>query len=167
MTAGRVFIPGTPRPQGSARAFVVKGRAVVTGANAKTSPWRADIHAKMLAAIGDRILIPEGPVAIGLEFVMPRRAAEPKRVTPAHSRKPDGDKLERAVWDALTGVLFTDDSQIDVWGGMKRTAAVGEQPGVWVQWSAGDDSEPRAATPTACLEPSRTEKTQNPALGAI
>ncbi len=31
----------------------------------------------------------------------------------------DGDNLEKAVWDALNGVLWDDDSWISDWGGKK------------------------------------------------
>lgn len=134
MSTSAVFVPGTPIPQGSARAFVVKGRAVVTGANAKTNPWRADIAAHVRSAIGPSIAIPEGPVAVHLGFVMPRRKSEPKRVTPAHIRKPDLDKLVRAVLDAITGLAFADDSQVTEIETHKITAGIGEQPGVYVAW---------------------------------
>lgn len=137
MSAGEVFIPGVPRPQGSARAFVVKGRAVVTGANAKTNPWRADVHAAVRAKAGDTIAVPTGPVCIALEFVMPRRAAE-KRIAVAHTRKPDLDKLVRAGLDSICGLILTDDAQVDVLGALKRTAEIGEQPGMWLRWSSGE-----------------------------
>lgn len=129
-----VFIPGTPVPQGSAKAFVVAGRAHITAANTRTNPWRADVAAGVRAAIGNRIAIPDGPVAVTFRFVMPRRKSEPKRITPAHTRKPDLDKLARALCDALTGLIFTDDSQVTELITSKRTAAIGEQPGVHIEW---------------------------------
>lgn len=135
-TTAAVFVPGTPIPQGSARAFVVKGRAVVTGANAKTNPWRADIAAHVRSAIGATIVYPTEPVALSLDFVMPRRKAEPKRVTPAHTRKPDLDKNCRAVLDAIDGLVYTDDSQVTTLIASKRTAEIGEQPGVYITWRA-------------------------------
>lgn len=133
--AGWVFVPGVPVPQGSTKAFVRGGRAMVTHSNSKTMPWRADIQAHVRGEVGSAIAFPEGPVSVGLRFVMPRRAAEPKRVTPAHTRKPDLDKLVRAVLDGLTGIVFTDDSQVVFVGAGKRTAAIGEQPGVRIQWT--------------------------------
>lgn len=132
-----VFVPGTPVPQGSARAFVVKGRAVVTGDNPKTNPWRADVAACVRSAIGPEIVYPTGPVAVGLSFVLPRRKAEPKRLTPAHTRKPDLDKLARACLDAIDGLVYTDDSQVVRFDHLeKATAEVGQQPGVHISWRA-------------------------------
>jgi crossover junction endodeoxyribonuclease RusA len=132
---GTVFVPGTPVPQGSTKGYIVKGHVNITSANEKTMPWRADVAAHVRSVIGPRILFPTGPLTLELRFVMPRRAAEPKRSTPAHTRKPDGDKLQRAVWDALTGILYTDDAQVVEWPGGKRTAAIGEQPGVHITWA--------------------------------
>ena len=136
-----IFIPGAPAPQGSAKAFVVgksRPRAVVTHDNAKTVPWRDSIRA---AIDVDAIAHPAGPVTVRCEFVMPRRKAEPKRSTPAHTRKPDTDKLCRAVLDALTGLVYTDDSQVVLIVASKRTAEIGERPGLWLDWDA--DSRPR------------------------
>jgi Holliday junction resolvase RusA-like endonuclease len=109
VTEFTLFVPGIPIPQGSARAFVVGGRAVITGANKKTKPWRGEIAA---AAIDLR---PEGftdgAVSIALDFYMPRPLHLAKKYNRPTS-KPDLDKLIRAVLDALTGVLWVDDSQV-------------------------------------------------------
>ena len=43
MTAVDVFVPGIPVPQGSTKAFVRGGRAIVTSANAKLRPWRSTV----------------------------------------------------------------------------------------------------------------------------
>lgn len=160
--SGQVFVPGRPVPQGSAKAFVVKGRAVVTSDNAKTNPWRADIHAAVRAVVGDRIAYPEGPVALVLGFAMPRRASEPKRVTPPHTRKPDGDKLLRAVMDALTGLVYTDDAQVTSFVVDKRTAEIGVQPGVLIWWG-----EPAALVPRRWATGIGTERAVEPPSEAL
>jgi len=134
-----VFVPGEPQPKGSTRAFVNKrtGRANVTNDNADTKPWQATVASFVRDNIGSAIPIPEGQVWIGLEFVMPRRKAEPKRVTPAHTRKPDVDKLARAILDSLTGLIYADDAQVVGFTRLfKRTAEIGEQPGVHIEWEA-------------------------------
>jgi crossover junction endodeoxyribonuclease RusA len=133
-TSGKVFVPGTPQPQGSHKAFVVGGFARVTESNTKLNPWRTDIHATVRGVTGDGIVFPVEPVALVLEFVMPRRAAEPKRVTPPHVRKPDGDKLARAIADSLTGLIYRDDSQVTATSWRKRTARIGETPGAHIEW---------------------------------
>lgn len=135
-TTRSLFVPGKPIPEGSTRAYVIKGHAAVTHNNNNAlRPWRAEIHAMIRSMIPTRTIdIPDGPVAVALWFVMPRRAAEPKRTTPAHTRKPDLDKLARAVLDAMTGVAYSDDGQVTTLAAHKRTAIAGEQPGVLIEW---------------------------------
>lgn len=132
--AGRVFIPGAPTPQGSHKAYIVGGFAKVTDDNPKTRPWRADIHAAVREITGTTIVFPTEPVALSMVFVMPRRVAEPKRSTPAHTRKPDVDKLARAVLDALAGLIYTHDQQVTDLRARKRTARIGETPGAHIEW---------------------------------
>lgn len=126
----KLFVPGVPIPQGSMKAFVVKNRAIITSDNTKLKPWRNAIAIELVKTIGLQIKYPTGPIQLGLWFVMPRRASEPKRVTPPHTRKPDLDKLIRAVCDALTGHAYTDDSQVISITTTKTTAAMDETPGV-------------------------------------
>lgn len=72
------------------------------------------------------------PLSIRIDFVMPRPASAPKRRTPAAIRRPDTDKLARAVLDALTGIWFTDDSAITDLHATKRLAELGETPGAHI-----------------------------------
>ena len=111
------FVPGLPVPKGSARAFVVKGHAVVVQDNAaKQRPWARSIAwtAKVPCV---RPL--DVPVVVALAFVMPR----PKAHLGAHglraafgaarpATRPDLDKLVRLVLDALTGIAWADDGQV-------------------------------------------------------
>lgn len=134
-TTRTVFVAGVPVPQGSATAYVVRRRdgrahANVTHANEKTGPWRDVVAAEVRRALGPGpVPLPRPhPVRLDCEFIMPRRAREKTPPEP-HTRKPDRDKLLRAVCDALTGVVYDDDSQIVVGYTIKRTAAVDETPG--------------------------------------
>lgn len=101
------FVNGTPAPQGSSRAFMAGGKPVITSANKNLKDWRTLValagmeHAKML----------DGPVAVTLRFYLPRPVSLPKK-TVEHTKRPDVDKLARAVLDSLTGLFFKDDSQV-------------------------------------------------------
>lgn len=54
-----------------------------------------------------------GPVVVGLTLTMPRPVSTPKRKPVWPLKKRDVDKLERAVFDALTlGGAFGDDGQV-------------------------------------------------------
>ena len=100
---------GTPAPQGSKRAFVVKGRAVMVEASKKTVPWRDSVAVAGMTAMGGRPPI-EGPVEVQAVFTMPR----PKTVKrPLPSVAPDIDKLARTILDGLTaGGVLVDDSLV-------------------------------------------------------
>lgn len=130
-----IFVPGRPAPQGSIRAIVHRstGRAVaIKDNNAAQKSWRQDVRDTAQQAWGDRPPI-DGPVSIQIDFVMPRPLSTPKRSTPPAIKKPDGDKLERAVWDSLTHVVWTDDARVVEWGGSKRIAEIGETPGAHIR----------------------------------
>ncbi len=59
---------------------------------------------------------------------MPRPVSTPKRVTPPAVKKPDLDKLARAILDALTHTVIADDSQVVELYAHKRLAEIGEAP---------------------------------------
>jgi Holliday junction resolvase RusA-like endonuclease len=110
---------GHPEPQGSTKAFIPKGwtRPIITSDNKKLKPWRQEISRAALDAMAkerEGLAEPfarEVPVCVRLDFFLARPASLPKRCTwPV--KKPDSDKLCRGVLDALTGVVFVDDSQV-------------------------------------------------------
>lgn len=113
-------VPGEAVPQGSLKPFIVRTkdgrqRAIVTGDNARTKPWRALVAA---AALDAQFLQGGWPVvsdrAIRLDitcfFVRPASVSERRR--PLHTVKPDTSKLLRAIEDALTKILWRDDAQV-------------------------------------------------------
>lgn len=122
------FVAGVPTPQGSMKAFVVKGHAVMTSSNRNLADWRrliadtAQAHAQML----------EGPIKLNVGFILPRPKSLPKKVT-WHLKKPDLDKCIRAVCDSLTGIMFQDDSQVVTIEATKSYAAGAESTGVLIE----------------------------------
>lgn len=113
----RFTVLGTPRPQGSMRAFWKPGmqQPVVTSDNKKLKPWRQEMAATAMEYAQGRTLPVFGdsvPVEVTLNFYFsrPKSATEKKR--PAMTVKPDSDKLLRAVLDSLKGILVHDDAQI-------------------------------------------------------
>ena len=122
---------GEQRPQGSKIAQVIyrngkpltKDGRVITVArddNKHLKSWRQEVAAAAVAVKPDELLL--GPVQLEITFYRPRpkghfgtgRNAErlkdsaPRLPTP----KPDTVKLTRAVEDALTGIIWRDDSQV-------------------------------------------------------
>ena len=136
-------VDGIPAPKGSTKAFVVRGRAVTTEDNARTRPWAALVRdaARQTCATYRGLTVitfPRGTALhLGATFLLPRPVSLPKKVR-AHTKKPDLDKLVRAVKDALTGVLWSDDSQVVTMTVAKRYAGADERPGAKVAVGAAD-----------------------------
>lgn len=123
----RLFVPGRPAPQGSKRHV---GNGIMIESSKAVAPWRTAVawHASQLYT--GPVL--DGALAVEIEFVMPRPASCPKRSTPAATKRPDLDKLARAVLDALTGLVWRDDSLITDLHPIKRLAEIGEQTGAHI-----------------------------------
>lgn len=108
---------GVPVPKGSAKAFVIRGRAAVTHDNPKTAPWGHAIVAAARDALDQapdsHIWAPlEDPVALRAVFFMPRPKSASKRVLEP-AKKPDLDKLLRCLKDGLTRAgVYHDDGQV-------------------------------------------------------
>ncbi len=109
------WVAGIPQPQGSARAFIPKGwaRAVITTDNKSLKPWRQEvaIMARVEMAAKESVIIDNAPVSVACEFRFVRPKSLNRRVV-HKTTKPDIDKLLRGILDALTGIVFHDDSQV-------------------------------------------------------
>jgi Holliday junction resolvase RusA-like endonuclease len=123
---------GIPQPKGSTKSFVYRAKnkktgkpligkrgqpvylAATTGANPKTKGWQNAVAkgARLEMAKRGLSLADDGAVTVEMLFYLLR----PQRIKPSdrppHTTKPDLDKLVRCVFDALTGVVCRDDSQI-------------------------------------------------------
>ena len=122
------FVPGKPAPQGSKKHV---GRGILVESSKELGPWRERVA---LAASQETKLLIQKPdeVTVVLRFILPRPASAPKNKKALASKRPDIDKLARAVLDALTDVVFQDDSQVVELVAQKYIANPGEQPGVMV-----------------------------------
>ncbi len=122
-----VFVPGHPAPQGSKRHV---GGGVMIESCKRTKPWRSDIRSSLLTADGQPQRYFDGPVNVHLIFVMPRPLSAPKRRTPPATKKPDLDKLTRAVFDAIGSAgVWRDDAQVVGAIVTKRIAELSETAG--------------------------------------
>jgi len=128
---------GTARPQGSKR-HVGGGRMVEMGKDLK--PWRSAIGMEAANAMTEQPWT--CPVRVKLTFFLirpkghfgtGRNALTLKPSAPRFpSSTPDLDKLVRAVLDALTGIAFRDDGQVQALDCMKLYADE-HYPGVVVE----------------------------------
>lgn len=122
-----VFVPGNALPAGSKRAFPLRGKAgskmhvSVTDSNPKAKDWKAVVSMYASQRWAGQPLL-DGALAVEFDFVRPRPKGhyrtgkhenELRSDAPRHpTGRPDVLKLSRAVEDALTGVVWTDDSLI-------------------------------------------------------
>lgn len=110
--------------------------------------WRSDVKVFAAAEMSGRTLI-RGPVSLRCAFVLKRPVSTPKsRPTPPATKRPDLDKLVRAVGDALTGTVYAEDSLVVELVATKRVAEEGEQPGVRIDVHEGDGTAPPGRTAT-------------------
>ena len=107
---------GTPQPQGSAKAFVRGNRAYITSANSKMMPYRhslTQVAADVLAKDSSEAPLFPRPLAVEVRvrWTLAKPKSTPKKII-WPTKKPDADKLLRAVLDSMTGVAYEDDSQV-------------------------------------------------------
>ena len=147
----RIVVVGTPRPQGSKKAFynAKLGRALVVDDNdVKLRTWRQDVVSATVAAIRTARFskaAPQTPVALALTFMLPRPKGHWRTGRNAHllrddspawpASKPDADKLLRSTFDALRDAgVYVDDAQVVRVSVAKVWAS--ERPGALIEVSA-------------------------------
>ena len=118
--------------KGSTRAFLPKGAKfpVVTSTARNLKEWENLVRFAAQEHCG-RDWSLDGPKLLTLHFSLPRPKSLAKKKAP-HLKKPDLDKLVRAVNDALTGILYHDDAQIVSILASKEYAHVDETPRVHI-----------------------------------
>lgn len=121
----RFRVDGTPATEGNLRRSPSGGLYHANGP--ALSVWRQAIG--WAARSCHRGAAWPSAVALELTFVL-HRPQRPKASVPIV--RPDWDKLARAVCDALTGVVYVDDSQVVEASVVKRYAVGPELPGVEV-----------------------------------
>lgn len=155
------FVPGVPAPGGSKSAFVPTGKDgqpfrrpggsimvnVMDAGGQKNKIWR-----KVVAWTGKaewrRQPLLTGPLKVHMEFYMPRPKAHYGSGRNAtvlrpdapefHTYAPDSLKLSRSTEDALTGIIWHDDSQTvsltteKHWHTANRGKGVDGQSGCWI-----------------------------------
>ena len=128
MTSIEFAVQGLPVPKGSTRSFALKdkagnytGRTVTTSTAKNLAAWENLIRdraqkayeklwANDLGLENDEPL--QGPVSVFLAFHLPKPKSAPKTKRTWPTKRPDIDKLVRAVLDAITHTIIHDDSQV-------------------------------------------------------
>lgn len=133
------FVRGRPISQGSAKWIPSKttGKSIPIQ-NKNLKPWRQAIAWAAKEELGACWIVGGCSMTLVFTFERPKahyrtgkyghllKESAPQR----HIQKPDVDKLERAILDALSGVAYGDDCEIDTVGKTKRWGPRGEGSGV-------------------------------------
>lgn len=115
-------IKGRPQAKGRPRFNTTTGMVYTDG---KTRQAERILQAEMRDACPTPL---DGPleVVIWFRFKRPESWAKDQKTQvdewgaePWFQGKPDGDNLEKTVWDAAKGILWGDDAQVVRWLGMK------------------------------------------------
>jgi Holliday junction resolvase RusA-like endonuclease len=135
-----ITVRDTPRPGGSKKAFYSKksGRAFVVDASKHTKTWRESVRSAAQHAYTGNPLKDAFAVRHIFYFRRPnshfgsgKNADVIKSSAPDfHTKKPDLTKLIRSTEDALTGIIWVDDSQVIMRTDEKRYASSDEFEGV-------------------------------------
>ncbi len=131
----RFFVGGEPQPKGSTRAFYVKklDRVVTTNSNRNTKQWQLRIAMEAQHANECRKVSFYSPdkcygYEVEASFLFQRPKSLPKKVV-LDTKRPDLDKLVRAVLDGLTYAIIPDDAQVISISATKRYIEGSEMPG--------------------------------------
>ena len=121
-----ITIPGVPITKLRPRFTRFKGKVRTYDAQCdekETVAWQ------MKARMKGRQLI-EQPIELAIVFHMPipKHTSGKQRVLMLeggvrHTKKPDGDNLEKFYWDCMNGTVYVDDRQVYKWRGEKVYSA--------------------------------------------
>lgn len=111
------FVPGPPRGKGRPRA-AKRGKHITLYTPAETAAYESTVALAAQQAMAGQPLL-DGPVEVIMRIVVPIAASWPKRrqaqalagvALPIN--KPDSDNVVKAVFDAINGVVWRDDTQV-------------------------------------------------------
>ncbi|MBX9687372.1 MAG: RusA family crossover junction endodeoxyribonuclease [Candidatus Obscuribacterales bacterium] len=127
---------GIARPGGSKTPGMTKaGRLFVRPANPKTAEWMDEVRKAAVKQYAGPLL--SGPIEMHFDFRFPRpkkhftKGGLLKPNAPEwHTNKPDLTKIIRSTEDALTNIVWKDDSLVCKRSEEKRYCSLTEFPGV-------------------------------------
>lgn len=136
-----VYIEGTPIQQGSMKAFPIRrangrlGVSMVHNKGNQLSQWRESIQEgfknRYPQIMEDAPFFKQYvPIYLDVEFYLERPKSN--KLSAPSNKKADLDKLIRAVNDALSGLVFYDDSQVVMINAQKKWATDENPVGVHI-----------------------------------
>lgn len=134
------YVAGNPKPAGSKRGFYIAKikRVIITDANPNSKDWKIDVKHEVQKNYNGELW--DCPIRLSLAFYQLRPKSHYRSGKNSHllkddapkypTGKPDVLKLARGVEDAITGIVWVDDSQIVVENLSKHYS---DKPGVLVK----------------------------------
>jgi crossover junction endodeoxyribonuclease RusA len=128
-------VNGNPAPKGSFTRMP-NGAMLPAGTTAsrkKVANWRNDIRYAAIEAMGDTPPS-RGAIRLMVEFQLPYPVSSIRKYQMGwwpHTKQPDVDKLLRMMLDALTGIVWADDSQVN-FAHCNKVYAWNDKPGAHV-----------------------------------
>lgn len=112
------FVAGRPYPKGSWRTVPNRrtGKTAFLPSSKGVRAWQE--YVQLAAILAWSFRTSDRWFGASLQFFMERHEShygedgELKGDAPRFPKVPDGDKLERAVWDAMEGIVYLNDGQI-------------------------------------------------------
>lgn len=121
-------VHGRPQQRGSKRPFLIRGgggvspRIAVTDDNKHSAAWMDSVRGAAIASLPASHRPIDTPIRLTIDFYFSRPKSHYRTgknahllrdgTSDVHAQKPDLDKLTRAIGDALTGIVYRDDSLI-------------------------------------------------------
>lgn len=142
-------VEGTPRPKGSFRAM--RGRFVIPGSKHQKG-WENAIKEAAYLAMSDEEQFEKRPLRVDVVFAFKRPLSDFNKfglktgASLAPTKKPDVDKIVRTLGDALTDVVYGDDSWITCINASKVWAEPGSPEGVCVRVMYASEEDIRGAS---------------------
>jgi|ERR1700677_297468 len=135
----RLTVIGVPATQGSKRGFPIRrkngtiGVAIVESGGEHHRSWREAVasEARFWFHTSNELRALDAPLVAEMTFYLPRPKSAKKTVL-FPDKKPDSLKLARAVEDALTKIIYVDDSRI-VTHVIRKRFAVDSPPRVEIE----------------------------------
>lgn len=121
----KIFVPGIPASKGS---MSISRSGHMYPADKKLKKWSRDISLISKSKSHDEPT--DGPVSVTLSFYFSKKT---NNQWTEYTKKPDIDKISRAVLDALTGIIYIDDCQVYHLEAKKLYAEFGHEPGVVIE----------------------------------
>ena len=140
------FVPGEPATAGSTKGFVnpKTGKVVMAPDNERSLPWTTNVqgHAMLAMRVARSSFLADAQILLAVDFLLARprshyrKSGELRPDAPAFSTshtRGDLTKLVRCLEDALTHIVWDDDSHVVAQVNSKPYANPGETPGARVR----------------------------------